>query len=122
MGSGMKRPEQALHTAVAHFLDAALAPGVFWTSLDHAGGGATVGAFRKARGVRKGLPDIMLLFGGRVFFIELKSEAGRLSPAQKEFSAILVRQCIAHDVARSLNEVIGLLGKWKIPTIGRIAA
>lgn len=32
---------------------------------------------------KNGIPDLMLLKGGKVFFIEVKSEIGKLSPLQE---------------------------------------
>jgi hypothetical protein len=121
-GKRMQRPEQDLHRAVARFLDAALAPGVFWTSLDHAGGGPVVGAFRKARGVRKGLPDIMVVHHGRADFIELKGPKGRVSEAQKEIGGDLVIAGCRVAVARSIEDVQDAVLKWGVPLRGLIAA
>jgi len=54
----------------------------------------------------KGLPDIIIIVPptGRFFGMEIKSEKGRLRPAQKEFSEKLIDAGGAYRVVRSLKE------------------
>jgi hypothetical protein len=113
--------EAALHRQVAKFLDAALCPEVFWTTIDHAGGGKVLGAQRKARGARKGIPDVLLVHQSKAFWIELKTAKGRVSEAQKEVGGHLVIAGCPVTVARSLEEVQSAVLKWDLPLRGRIA-
>ena len=48
---------------------------------------------------------IVLLPGGRVWFVELKTATGRLSPLQKVFAADLHRMGMNYIVIRSKGEV-----------------
>lgn len=56
-----------------------------------------------------GLPDIIgVLKNGRMFAIELKSQKGRLSEAQKKWIAMLVANNVICIVATSLNDVMSV--------------
>ena len=48
---------------------------------------------------------IVLLPGGKVWFVELKSSTGRLSPLQKLFAAEMRRMGMNYIVIRSKEEV-----------------
>jgi len=52
---------------------------------------------------------IVLLPGGVVWFVELKTAKGRLSPLQKVFAADMARMGINYIVIRSKGEVNELL-------------
>ena len=52
---------------------------------------------------------IVLLPGGVVWFVELKTVKGRLSPLQKIFAADMVRMGMNYAVLRSKGEVDELL-------------
>ena len=55
---------------------------------------------------RAGVADrIVLLPGGRVWFVELKTAKGRLSPWQKVFAAEMRRMGMNYIVIRSTEEV-----------------
>ena len=79
-----KRPEDNFHITVAQFLDLALPHDAEWTTMDP-------GSYRtkaeagllKAKGLKPGWPDILIIYRGRTICIELKSPKGVLSSAQK---------------------------------------
>lgn len=55
-----------------------------------------------------GMPDLLVFLkdgSGRVLFIEVKSEKGRLSEAQKSFEQQCKDLLIPHLVARSIDDV-----------------
>ncbi len=115
----MKHPEHALHVAVAQYLGWVLRPPIFWTSIDHGAGRMTAisAALRKARGVKPGLPDILILAPGpNVLGIELKAQGGGYqSPAQREVEAAF-KDCKAwYVLCRSVEEVGKALDFIKIP-------
>ncbi len=122
-----KRPEQGLHIAVAQFLRVALRPPTFWTSIDHASGmkaGKLAGALRKARGVKAGLPDILVMkdsINTCVIGIELKATKGSLSPAQTDM-ATRFAECNAHyRVARSVEDVDFILRSFGVPLHAKLS-
>jgi hypothetical protein len=70
----------------------------------------------KAEGARAGMPDLMVILKGKVFFIEMKSKAGKQSEHQKEIEKILTamgykyyicnsfegfKQMIEHEISRN---------------------
>jgi len=89
----------------------------WWSALDHGAGWMTPASagLRKARGVKRGLPDIIILFKSGLLGIELKSDKGRLSPEQVETAEAWM--ALGHDiaVARSLEDVQEILEAWNIP-------
>lgn len=112
----MKRPEQHLQIAACAFIELA-APGLLF--FHPANGGArskAEGAIFKAMGVRKGVPDLVILLpNAGVGFIELKAGKGVLSPAQKQWRDDLRARGYAWAEARSLEEVEDIMGRWLLP-------
>jgi hypothetical protein len=72
---------------LAKYLDPAT---TFWTSLENKPSSRLNGVLQKKRGVRSGLPDVMVVFRQRPVFVELKSRAGIASKAQKKIRAELM--------------------------------
>jgi len=89
------QPELNFHKTVAQFLDRALPDSCWYTTFPSGGGGKARGAKLKACGLKPGVADVLILFGGGtatdVIWIELKAKAGRLSDSQKEFFASMSR-------------------------------
>jgi len=121
MGNGVKRPEQILHKAVAHFLRLSLKPPVVWSTFPAGGGGKVRGAQLKAMGLRKGMPDLLVIAPGPVLVgIELKSKAGKQTPEQFQVATDF-KDCGAWLVlCRSVDEVEKALRFCKIPMTARV--
>ena len=112
--------EHRLQVAVAKLLDAS---GLLWTAIPNGGNRNVVtGAMLKAEGVKRGVPDIMVLewFWPKAWpeemtpthglFIELKDGTkGKVSEHQKEWLQRLNENGYRAEVCRSLDEVIILL-------------
>jgi hypothetical protein len=80
-----QRQEWTEQTRLAEMLDEYLDPvDTFWTSLENKPLSRLSGIFQKRRGVRSGLPDVLVLWRGKPIFVELKSRAGVASKAQKK--------------------------------------
>lgn len=73
---------------LAKWLDPATS---FATAFDPVAGSKLSGFLRKKRGVMPGCPDNWVLHCGRLICVELKSAAGRCSPAQRAVREALVR-------------------------------
>ena len=116
-----RHPEQDLQRAVAEFLDLALPrPDAWWTTIPAGGGGKVRGAFLKAAGLKAGVPDILIIWRGRAYWIELKSWAGKPSPAQVEVRNMLRLAGCSAEIARTVTDVeLWCLG-WGIPLRGRL--
>jgi hypothetical protein len=68
-------------------------------------------------GLTPGVPDLQIIAkGGRAYFLEVKSDVGRLSPVQSAFKAWCVAADVPHAVARSVDDVRELLGVWGVKT------
>lgn len=75
--------EWQLQRAIAVFLSKALPPDAYWTAIDiGSAGSAQAGQLRKARGVRAGVPDLLIVFSGATLWLEVKSGT-QLSLAQQ---------------------------------------
>jgi hypothetical protein len=105
-----------LQRAVAQYLQM-MAPmhGFFWCHYPAGGWRSKAEAgILKAMGVKPGVADILIIKDSRAYWIELKAPKGRQSESQRAFEvAILLNHC-PYEVARSLDEVIGICRGWSI--------
>ena len=115
--------ESQLQIAVASYLDRALMLGACWFHVPNEGKRSCVtGRNLKRQGLKKGVPDCVIIYRGRAYFIELKTAKGRLQPEQKDFADVLEMCGAGFKVCRSLNEVQEALYSWGIPLKARIIA
>lgn len=94
--------------------------GVVWWAIDAADYGGALPGIRIGRGIVAGLPDLFILFCGRAYFIELKTEVGELSDAQQSVCAAALAAHGRVGIARSVTEVLALLDGWAIPRNRRV--
>jgi hypothetical protein len=67
----------------------------------------------KRQGVRAGVADLcVMLPGGKVGFIEIKTERGRLSPLQRAFADLCKSHGFPHCIARSIDDAITAVRAW----------
>ncbi|WP_111735814.1 VRR-NUC domain-containing protein [Roseovarius amoyensis] len=71
--------------------------------------GARHQAILVGMGVHPGFADLMVLVEGRVLFLELKSQKGRLSQAQEAFRDAVLAQGFGWALIRSLDDALGAL-------------
>jgi hypothetical protein len=122
----MKRLEHALQIAVAHMLQLVLDPErTWWSAIDHGVGklGVVEATQRKKRGVKPGLPDIMLLVYGSwpcLIGIELKAGKGMATEAQRSVAMAWRNMGHRYEIARSLEEVQDILARHRVPTLRRM--
>jgi hypothetical protein len=91
--------------------------------VDHADKRAAItGAILKARGAVPGLPDLWLVYQGRLYLIELKRRGGQVSEVQELCHLALRRAGAPVAVCHSTPEVTEALRGWGVPLRGRIAA
>jgi hypothetical protein len=101
-----QRPEAILHKQVIAYLARALPLRAFHSTLFNGGHGHFIrGAMLSTIGVRRGLPDILVLHEGKAYGIELKSNIGRLSGHQHECHAALNDARVPVRVCRSVEDV-----------------
>lgn len=102
-----QQPERNLHTAVAAYLTRSLPADALWFPVPSASrrNPRQAGVMRRAGELMPGIPDIILVYKGRIIGLELKAPKGRLSPEQKVFHERLTLSGAVVFVARSLNDV-----------------
>jgi hypothetical protein len=115
-----KHPERVLHKQIADTLALTLTPATWFTTFPSGGGGRVRGALLKRMGLVPGVPDLLLISGGRAHWIELKAPGGSLSQAQRLVHKILEGVGCHVATCRSLNDVLRQLETWGIET--RISA
>jgi len=125
--------EHVIQCAVARYLDLALdgVPGCIWWAVPNGGTFASrvdrssgkrvsVAAVKaKREGLKPGVSDIMVLWGGRLICIELKTAKGRQSPEQKEWADAATCAGAAYYVARSVEDVEEFLDTCGVPLRAR---
>lgn len=114
--------EHQIQCAVARYLDLALAsmPDCIWWAVPNGGFRDVRTAQKlKAEGVKPGVSDIMILWGGRLICIELKTTKGRQSPEQKEWADAATCAGAAYYVARSVEQVEEFLDAAGLPLCAR---
>ena len=118
-----RQVEHGLQIGVARLLDLVLDPDkTWWSAIDHAAQlSARYGAERKRRGVKRGLPDILVLTATTVVGIELKAGRGKLTPEQLATSVAWRRLGWFYEVARSLREVQDILECYGVPMVRKMS-
>jgi hypothetical protein len=118
--------EDQLQIAVANYLAVVLPQSVFWFHPPNGGSrNAREGAKLKKMGTKAGVPDLVFVYAGAAYFIELKapahgtSRAGTLSREQKEIHPQIIAAGSPVVVCRSVAEVSDQIDIWKLPRRGR---
>ncbi len=108
--------EWDFQTTVAKFLDLALPVGAFWTSIDMGPARSkAVGGMRKARGLKAGVPDALIIWGNIALWLEIKTQRGQLSDAQKNVRAALLANGHLWALVRSIDDVVTACAMARIP-------
>ncbi len=114
--------EFSLHRAAADFLDYALPPAAYHTAVDagshasHAAGGKA-----KARGVRPGFPDHLVIWNGLVIAIEFKTAKGKVTATQHATHAKLRLNGVQVFVCRSVDDLRTVLLEAGVPLRARLS-
>ena len=82
-----------------------------WTATDPVAPSATSGAMRKKRGVKPGVPDVLVWYRGKSITIELKSRRGQCSRSQRLVRERLLRAGAQWWVCRSANAAMWALAQ-----------
>jgi hypothetical protein len=109
-------PEDRIQISILDYLEA-VAPHVLFFAVPNEGKRSYMVARRhKLLGMVAGVPDLVLTYEGRAYFLEVKSAVGRLRPAQKLFIEAAHKAGAKCAVVRSIEDVRAALGAWGIPT------
>jgi hypothetical protein len=116
------RTEHDIQVEVAEFLARALAGVCWWSGVDHGAGkmGKAAAGRRKARGIRAGIPDILVLWQGRLIGLEMKDARGTQSAPQRELQAEWQIHGAGYHVCRSLEDVDRALAREGVPMRYRV--
>lgn len=71
--------------------------------------GAKRQAILVGMGVHAGFADLIVISGGRVLFLEVKSETGRLRKSQEVFRDTVCAQSFGWALVRSVDDALGAL-------------
>lgn len=108
--------EHKLQIAINAFLRLALPEDAFLTSIDHARKqSAEAGMFQKMRGIRAGIPDMVIVYRGVAHWLEIKTDKGTLSDAQWHVHREIRNALGFVAVVRSVAETEHALRVWGIP-------
>lgn len=110
-----KPDEHQIQVSIIQYLDKALPSTIRAVAVSNNPRSAIAGAREKARGMRKGFPDI-LLTGAFHGLLEVKAEGGKLKPEQKEWRDWASSQQIPYAVVRSIDDVRETLASWQLNT------
>lgn len=112
-----QRPEEQLQKAVFAYLDVALPrDAVAWHTPNQRGTRKRwENALLKGLGVRKGIPDVLVLWNGRLHCVELKAPGRKATQTQLEMAEQLKLAGGVWISATSLDGVVGALLGWGIP-------
>ncbi len=126
----MNRPEEALQKTVMQYLRGPRLDGnggalprsaVCWHTANQRGTRKRWEvALLKALGVLAGIPDVLILYESRLYGIELKSAAGRLTAVQQALHERLRTAGARVETCRTLDSVEYQLLFWKIPLRARM--
>jgi VRR-NUC domain len=110
-----RQPEAADQRAVIEHLAWRARPGVFAFHCPNGGWRSRVeGAILKAIGTVAGVPDIICIFEGRCYALELKAERGRLTDVQRITHERLREAGAEVAVAHGVDEALARLEQWRL--------
>jgi len=119
-----KNEEHGFQTALIDLLEIVLPPDAVVTSIDHANAASAVtGALRKRRGVKKGIPDVWIIWAkpcrGRptpiVVVLETKARDGRLEQEQRAWAGALQALGVYWAAPRTIEEATAAIASAGIP-------
>jgi len=108
-----RRPEQQLQRAVIEHLRWRGVPGLWWCHYP-AGGfrSAIEAAIFKSLGTTAGVPDLLLVYRGQLYGLELKNDNGRLSDTQAATHDAMKRAGAVVETAYGLDQALAHLITW----------
>jgi hypothetical protein len=106
-----RREEWQEQLKLSPLLNKWLPDNAFWTATDPVAPSATSGFMRKQRGVKAGVPDVVVWYRGKSITIEMKSRQGKCSASQRTARAGLLRADVDWWECRSAHAAMWALRK-----------
>ena len=114
-------PEQIIHRAVVAHLRTRGLPDLIWWHTPNGGRRNRIeAAIFAGLGVRPGVTDLILLHDGRAFALELKTDAGRPTTAQRQFVSDFNAAGGTAMITNGLDQALRALESWRL-LHGRVA-
>ena len=110
--------EASIQRAIVKYLHAVLPRDCRVAAIPNAAHRTHTGrAANAVAGLSPGLFDLMIVeAGGGAYFIEVKTDKGKLSAAQEGWKEWFVLNHYPHCIARSVDDVRAALAHWRIET------
>lgn len=112
----MKRDEENLHILCNDFLNFGVKNAVIFHPANGGLRSLSEAMRFKRMGLRAGVADLVMIYKGRTYFLEIKSPAGRLTPEQLAFADDARSAGAEVAVIRSLDDLRLALKAWGIRT------
>ena len=119
------RLEDRLQSRCRMLLDSHLQPPCYWSSVGHERKQTLIqGQMQKARGVRRGLPDVMVWAPGYFLGVELKAGSNTATKDQRAFGQAMAALGHGYAIVRSVEQLVDVLEQHGIPLLAsaRVAA
>ena len=118
------RPEQQIQKAVLEHLAWRGVPGLWWCHVPNGGYRTAIeAAIFKGLGLIPGVPDLLLVYRGQLYALELKAEGGRLSPNTQIATHERMRAAgVVVGVAYGIDEALAWLELWQLLRLRRDVA
>ncbi len=116
--------ERELHVTVAQFLSIVLRLPTTWSTFPAGGGGLERARMLQRQGLRAGWPDLLVVHpspegrGVILVGLELKTEIGRQSAAQRTVQTEFAAAGASYVLCRSLDDVRDALTSAGVPMLG----
>lgn len=110
--------EAQIQRAIVGYLNAVLPKDTRVVAIPNAARRTRSGrAANAVAGLSPGLFDLMIVeAGGGAYFIEVKTDKGKLSPAQEGWKEWFIVNHVPHCIARGVDDVRVALAAWRIET------
>ncbi len=109
------KPEDHIQCSLFLHLQARAAPDVFAFAVPNGGYRRPREAhILKATGVMAGVPDIIIIKGGKIYALELKTTTGELTAAQRDAIPKMQAAGATVAVAYGIDEALATLEGWGI--------
>ena len=109
-----RRDEQTLQRALCQHLELRAARGLVWFAVPNGGWRSPVeAAIFKGLGIKAGVADL-ILHDGKFFALELKSETGRATDAQRNFIEAVIAAGGHAAIGRGVDECLQILEGWRL--------
>lgn len=106
--------ERQIHRATSKLLTVGAVPNCFWFHREKGGWRSpTETKFFNSHGARAaGVPNLILIYKGQTYALELRPEGGRLSPEQKSCQVLMREAGAIVETAYGLDQAIEQLAAW----------